>query len=74
MTDRTSRENFLQTEIHEGMAIGLWKGLGFKDSELTPHEMLNIMNAKINSGEISLEQIKAVLDLVGEEGKFSNQQ
>jgi hypothetical protein len=64
----TEREDKLQTEIHEEFAIGLWRELGLDDSEeLTPNEMLEIMNAKINSGEIKLEQIKAALESFNED-------
>ncbi|EEG77065.1 hypothetical protein [Dethiobacter alkaliphilus] len=67
MTERRSDEDYLPTEENEERAINLWDALGFDNGdEYTPDEMLDIINAKINHGELKLEEIKAALELVGD--------
>jgi hypothetical protein len=63
MTEERYGEDRFQNEMHVELALGLWKGLGFEGSgRLTSDEMLDIIGAKINSGEITPEQIRAALD------------
>jgi hypothetical protein len=67
MTDNIFSEYNLENDP-EQLAIRLWKSLGLNDiDKFTTTEKIEIIKAKINTGEVSLDQIKAAMDSVEQE-------
>jgi hypothetical protein len=65
MKEKQCNETYRHDDINEEHAIGLWTALGLDSTDdYTTAEMLEIVSKKINSGEISPEEMKAAIERV----------